>query len=308
MSTRTRQEEAYRARYGEEVKACLVFILYFQINYDCYIILYLFGMTRTSSRLQQKAIKTAKKEKRGFPIDDHIHFENVSDCWKVFPQRFILEMRCDELSKYHMESEYRDTCFSFDDYIESISNSEQRKSLMDFYDVVISHGTGFEQDKKDPRYFTFHDLSTGTKTKVDITKSIPLHIKLIMARDMALIKKDDHKCLVRRVYMHNATNTEVSVADFNMFHDKKNCSITKKTPIGFDDFPDKIGRIPEDTDPRELRDSAKECINIRIQVMSKCWSDCSKNINTIRGHYNHLFKMIILGFILDKKVALSDFS
>ena len=78
-------------------------------------------MTRTSARINQKAIKTARKEKRGFPMDDNIHFDNVSDCWNVFPQRFIDELNCDELSNYHTESIDRDTCFNFDEYIESIN-------------------------------------------------------------------------------------------------------------------------------------------------------------------------------------------
>lgn len=244
-------------------------------------------MTRTSSRIHKKAIKTAKKEKRGFP----------------------LELKCDELSKYHMESAYRNTCVSFDNYIESISTSEQRKTLMDYYEIAnVSPGMTYIQDKKDPRYFIFHDINTGTKTKVDITKSIPLHIKLVMARDMALIKKDGYKCLDRRVYIHNPTNTEVSVDDYNAFRDKKNCRATIKTPIGFEEFPEKIGTIPDGTDPRELRNNIKECIEVRIDVMSKCWSACSKNINTIRGHYNHLFKMIILGYIFDKKISLMSFN
>lgn len=265
-------------------------------------------MTRTSARINQKAIKTARKEKRGFPMDDNIHFENVSDCWNVFPQRFIDELNCDELSNYHTESIDRDTCFNFDEYIESISNMEQRKKLMDFYSVYTLGGITYVQDKVDPRFFIFHDATTDKKTKIDITKSIPLHIKLIMARDMALVKDDEYKCLVRKVYIHNLTNTEVSVEDFNTFVDKKLCKVTRRTPIGFEDFPDKIGRIPEGGDPREIRESIKECISIRINVMSNCWSACSKNINTIRGHYNHLFKMIVLGFIFDKKLALKDFS
>lgn len=265
-------------------------------------------MTRTSARINQKAIKTARKEKRGFPMDDNIHFDNVSDCWNVFPQRFIDELNCDELSNYHTESIDRDTCFNFDEYIESISNMEQRKKLMDFYSVYTLGGITYVQDKVDPRFFIFHDVTTDKKTKIDITKSIPLHIKLIMARDMALVKDDEYKCLVRKVYIHNLTNTEVSVEDFNTFVDKKLCKVTRRTPIGFEDFPDKIGRIPEGGDPREIRESIKECISIRINVMSNCWSACSKNINTIRGHYSHLFKMIVLGFIFDKKLALKDFS
>lgn len=265
-------------------------------------------MTRTSERIHQKAIKTIRKEKRWYPIGDNVHFENVSDCWKVFPQRFITEMKCDELSKYHMESKYRDTCFSFDEYIESISGKGQRKSLMEFYDIaLISPGITYTQDKKDPRFFIFHDVNADKNTRVDITKSIPLHIKLIMANDMLLSKKDEHKCLVRKVYIHNPTNTEVPVEDFNTFTDKQLCRLTRKAPIGFEEFPDKIGRVPEGTDPRELRDSIKECIDIRVDVMSNCWSACSKNINTIRGHYFHLFKMIILGYIFDKKLALKDF-
>ena len=264
-------------------------------------------MTRTSARINQKAIKTAKKEKREFPLDD-IHFNNVSDCWNVFPQRFIDELNCDELSRYHMESIDRDTCFNFDEYIESISNMEQRKKLMEFYSVYTSEGITYTQDEKDPRFFIFYDATTDNKTKIDITKSIPLHIKLIMARDMALFKKDEHKCLVRKVYIHNTTNTEVSIEDFNTFADKKLCRLTRRTPIGFEEFPDRIGRIPEGDDLREIRDSIKECVSIRINVMSNCWSACSKNINTIRGHYNHLFKMVVLGFIFDKKLALKDFS
>jgi len=265
-------------------------------------------MTRTSERIKQKAIKTARKEKRGFPMGDNIHFDNVSDCWKVFPQRFIEELNCDELSKYHMESRNRDTCFNFDEYIESISNMKQRKNLMEFYSVYTSGGVAYAQDEKDPRFFIFQDATTDKKTKIDITKSIPLHIKLIMARDMALFKNDQHKCLVRKVYIHNPTNTEVSIEDFNTFTDKQLCRLTRRTPIGFEDFPDRIGIIPEGDDPREIRDSIKECVSIRINVMSNCWSACSKNINTIRGHYNHLFKMVVLGFIFDKNLALKDFS
>lgn len=265
-------------------------------------------MARTSARLHQKAIKTIRKERRGFPVGDNIHFENVSDCWKVFPQRFIDEMKCDELSKYHMESKYRNTCFSFDDYIESISNKAQRKSLMDFYDIVFRlPGMSYTQDKKDPRYFIFHDNNTRQETKIDITKKIPFYIKNIMAKYMELVKKKDYECRVRKVYIHNPTNTEVSVEDFNEFTDKQLCRITRKTPIGFEDFPRILGEVPSDSDPQEIRDSIKECIEIRVDVMSNCWSACSKNINTIKGHYLHLFKMIILGYVFDRALALKNF-
>ena len=265
-------------------------------------------MTRTSARIQQKAIKTIKKEKRGFPVGDNIHFENVSDCWKLFPQRFINDMKCDELSKYHMESKYRDTCFSFDNYIENISNHEQRKSLMDFYDIVFRlPGLTYTQDNKDPRFFTFHDNNTDVKMRIDVTKGIPFHIKNTMAKYMELLKKNEYNCRVRRVYIHNPTNTEVSVKDFNGFKDKQLCRLTTKTPIGFEDFPERIGIVPMGSDPQEIRDSIKECIDIRINVMSNCWSACSKNIITIRGHYLHLFKMIILGYVFDRKLALKDF-
>ena len=264
-------------------------------------------MTNTSARIHQKAIKTIRKKKRGFPVGDNVHFENVSDCWKVFPQRFITEMKCDELSKYHLESKYRDTCFSFDEYIESISNKEQRKSLIEFYRIYTSGGITYTHDKKDPRFFIFHDNNTDKKTKIDVTKSIPLHVKLIMANDMALFKMEEHQCRVRKVYIHNPTNTEVSVEDFNDFTDKQLCRSTRRPPIGFEDFPDIIGRVPAGSDPREIRDSIKECIDVRVNVMSNCWSACSKNINTIRGHYLHLFKMIILGYIFDRALALKDF-
>lgn len=266
-------------------------------------------MTRTSERIQKKAIKTSKREKRGFPVGDNIHFENVSDCWKLFPQRFIDEMKCNELSKYHMESKYRDTCFSFDNYIENISNHEQRKSLMEFYGIVVkSPGITYVHNKKDPRFFIFYDVNSKKETEINITKSIPLHIKLIMANDMGLLKMEEDQCRVRKVYIHNPTNTEVSVEDFNDFTDKQLCRLTRRTPIGFEDFPDRIGRVPAGFDPREIRDSIKECIDIRVNVMSNCWSACSKNnINTIRGHYLHLFKMIILRYVFDRALALKDF-